>query len=96
MTTGPLYAPDNPGATTRYLGDPGIPKAWLATPYRTRQIEGGMRLIEQMGLSRAHRRLFLLIDGRRTVKDLVRLLTHEPGEVLRLLQDLERAGVIQI
>ena len=55
-----------------------------------------MRLIEQMGLSRTHRRLFLLIDGGRTVKELIRLMAHEPEAVQRLLQDLERAGVIQI
>ncbi len=94
MTTGPL--PNNAGTITRYLGGQRMPTAWLATPYRTRQIEEGMRLIEQMGLSRTHRRLFLLIDGRRAVKDLIRLMTHDPGEVVRLLQDLERAGVIQI
>ena len=55
-----------------------------------------MHLIEQMGLSRTHRRLFLLIDGGRTVKDLARLMAYEPEAVLRLLQDLERAGVIQM
>lgn len=54
-----------------------------------------MRLIEHMGLSRIHRRLFLLIDGGRTVKELIRLMAHEPEDVQRLLQDLERAGVIQ-
>lgn len=76
---------------------PRTSTAWqVATPYRTRPIEEGMHLIEQMGLSRTHRRLFLLIDGGRTVKDLVRLMAYEPEAVLRLLQDLERAGVIQI
>jgi hypothetical protein len=85
------------GKTTRELGGSGslVPTAWLATPYRTRHIEEGMRLIEHMGLSRIHRRLFLLIDGGRTVKELIRLMAHEPEDVQRLLQDLERAGVIQ-
>lgn len=72
------------------------PTAWLATPYRTRQIEEGMQLIERMGLSRTHRRLFLLIDGGRTVKELIRLMAHDPENVHRLLQDLQRAGVIQV
>lgn len=54
-----------------------------------------MHLIEQMGLSRAHRRLFLLIDGRRTPQELVRLMAQDPAEVYRLLKDLERAGVVQ-
>jgi len=91
---GPLY----PQTTGNITGArPRTPTAWLAaTPYRTRPIEEGMHLIEQMGLSRTHRRLFLLIDGGRTVKDLARLMAYEPEAVLRLLQDLERAGVIQM
>lgn len=84
--------------TTRNLGEARqpVPTAWLATPYRTRHIEEGMHLIEHMGLSRAHRRLFLLIDGGRTVKELIRLMSHDPEDVLKLLQELERAGVIQM
>jgi hypothetical protein len=84
-TTGNLRAPGQP-----------TPTAWLATPYRTRHIEEGMHLIERMGLSRTHRRLFLLIDGARTVKELIRLMAHDPENVQRLLQDLQRAGVIQV
>jgi uncharacterized protein DUF4388 len=72
-----------------------MPTIWGTTPFRTRHIEEGMRVIEQMGFSRAHRRLFLLIDGKRTLQDLVRLLTNESTEVYRLLKDLERAGVVQ-
>jgi hypothetical protein len=83
---------------TGNLRGPGqpTPTAWLATPYRTRHIEEGMYLIEHMGLSRTHRRLFLLIDGGRTVKELIRLMAHNPEDVQRLLQDLVRAGVIQV
>jgi Domain of unknown function (DUF4388) len=96
-STDPLYLQeDTVNKTTGNLGSDRTPSAWLAAPYRTRHIEEGMRLIEQMGLSRTHRRLFLLIDGRRPVKELIRLMTHDPGEVFRLLQDLERAGVIQV
>lgn len=84
--------------TTRDLGGTRqpTPTAWLATPYRTRHMEEGIHLIEQMGLSRTHRRLFLLIDGGRTVKELIRLMSHNPEDVQRLLHDLERAGVIQV
>jgi hypothetical protein len=59
-------------------------------------VEEGIYLIEQMGLSRTHRRLFLLIDGGRTVKELIRLMSHDPEDVQHLLHDLERAGVIQV
>lgn len=95
-TGGPLYPPQPRSRTTGNLGGNRnrIPTAWLATPYRTRHIEDGLHLIEQMGLSRAHRRLFLLIDGGRTVRELVRLMAQEPEAVQKLLQDLERAGVI--
>ncbi len=98
-STGPVYPQQN--MYTRITGNlrgprQPTPTAWLATPYRTRQIEEGMHLIEQMGLSRTHRRLFLLIDGGRTVKELIRLMAHDPQDVQRLLQDLERAGVIQV
>lgn len=99
-STGPIYSQQDISArTTGTLGSAGpprVPTAWLVTPYRTRHMEDGMHLIEQMGLSRTHRRLFLLIDGGRTVKELIRLMAHDPQDVLRLLQDLERAGVIQL
>ncbi|HEU5375060.1 MAG TPA: DUF4388 domain-containing protein [Ktedonobacteraceae bacterium] len=83
--------------TTGKLGGSGsFPLTqWMSTPFRTRYMEEGMHLIEQMGLSRAHRRLFLLIDGRRTPQELVRLMAQDPAEVYRLLKDLERAGVVQ-
>jgi hypothetical protein len=66
-----------------------------ATPYSTRSMTEAIKLIDALRLSRAHRRLYLLIDGKRTVMDLVRLMSHEPDEVKKLLQDLEHAGVIQ-
>lgn len=69
--------------------------AWITTPYRTRQLEEGLRLIERIGLSRAHRRLFLLVDGQRSGVELARLMAHEPEEVYKLLRDLQNAGVIQ-
>ncbi|HEY0752663.1 MAG TPA: DUF4388 domain-containing protein [Ktedonobacteraceae bacterium] len=83
--------PRNVESTRRF-----IPLDWLAIPYRTRQIEEGIHLIEHMGLSRTHRRLFLLIDGSRMVKELVRLMAHNPEEVQKLLQDLEHVGVIHL
>lgn len=95
---GPAYPQQNSFArTTGKLGGSGplIPTMWMTTPFRTRHMEEGIHLIEQLGLSRTHRRLFLLIDGRRTLQELVRLMAHEPAEVYRFLKDLERAGVVQ-
>src|SRR5207248_5266370 len=51
--------------------------------------------IERVGLSRAHRRLFLLIDGYRTIPELVRLMGRGEDEIKALLRDLEGADLIR-
>jgi hypothetical protein len=56
----------------------------------------GLQKIEQLGLSRAHRRLFLLIDGRRSAPDLARLMGRGKDEIDQLLQDLEQLAIIRI
>jgi Domain of unknown function (DUF4388) len=65
-------------------------------PYPTQQHDMALRLIEQQGLSRVHRQLFYLIDGRRSIVDLVRLTGKRGSELYKLLGDLERAHVIRI
>lgn len=64
-------------------------------PRRIRQAEEALRLLEQFGLSRTHRRLLLLIDGRRSTLELVRLMGRTQDDVQRLLSDLERIRVIE-
>jgi uncharacterized protein DUF4388 len=64
-------------------------------PSQVRSLEDAVLRIERMQLSRAHRRLFLLIDGHRTTTDLARLMGRRQVEVDALLQDLERADVIK-
>ena len=49
----------------------------------------------RFGLTRLHRQLFLLIDGQRSVSELILLIGHRTDEVDILLDDLERAGLIQ-
>ncbi|HEY7413890.1 MAG TPA: DUF4388 domain-containing protein [Ktedonobacteraceae bacterium] len=73
-----------------------IPTTGYFVPRPTRSPADGILLIERLGLSRTHRHVFLLIDGRRSIKELTRLIRHESRDVLKLLRDLERAGVIQI
>lgn len=51
--------------------------------------------IERSGLSRSHRRLYLLIDGQRSVDDLEPLIGRKAEEVRSMLHDLEWSGVIQ-
>jgi hypothetical protein len=67
-----------------------------AAPYPTKHLDAALRLIEQHGLSRVHRQLFYLVDGRRTIVDLVRLMRKSESEIYRLLGDLERAFIIRI
>ncbi|HEU5381096.1 MAG TPA: DUF4388 domain-containing protein [Ktedonobacteraceae bacterium] len=52
--------------------------------------------IDRAGLSRAHRHLYLLIDGHRTVLELVPLVGRRVEDVRNMLHDLEWLGVIQI
>jgi Domain of unknown function (DUF4388) len=67
-----------------------------AVPHAIVQHDVAFHKIEQRGLSRSHRRLFLLIDGQRSVSDLTRLMGKKEKEVSALLHDLERAAIIYI
>jgi len=55
-----------------------------------------LRGIEKRHLSRAHRHIFLLIDGKRSLGDLQRVTGRNSEEISRLLRDLEQAGLICI
>jgi hypothetical protein len=65
-------------------------------PYPTQHLDAALRLIEQQGLSRVHRQLLYLIDGRRSIVDLARVTRKRESELYRLLRDLEHAHVIRI
>jgi len=90
--TGPLYRFQQPDPTTH--GDLSLRPAIAA--YSKESMDAVMRILDQQGLSRTHRRLFLLIDGRRSIKDLATLIGRTPGETATMLADLERAGLIQL
>jgi hypothetical protein len=70
-------------------------KESLKIPKQLRPLEDAVQRIERMKLSRAHRRLFLLIDGHRNTADLARLMGRRQIEVIALLEDLERADVVK-
>lgn len=90
--TGPLGAEGNAaGMKTENMAGPV-----LTAPYRVRPIDASLRMMESRGLTRSHRHLFLLIDGQRSLAELVRLMGRSPNEVYDLLRDLEKIGVIQI
>lgn len=90
-------APANHGPITP--GGPGMDGASSnpaegGLPYPALPYDEALVWIERSGLSRAHRQLFLLIDGQRTKAELVRLTGRGEGEVYALLRDLEAVGVI--
>lgn len=64
-------------------------------PSRTCVAGEGMIKLQQAQLSRLHRHLYLLIDGKRSFTELVRLMNRQPGEVRQLLSDLARIGIVQ-
>lgn len=64
-------------------------------PRRTEQFLHELPDFESLGLSRAHRQLFLLIDGQRPVEHLAKLLGHPRQEILHLLADMERLELLR-
>jgi hypothetical protein len=72
------------------------PALAYGVPRATVELSEAAERIEQAGLSRAHRRLYLLIDGQRAAIELVPLLGKKAEEVRNMLQDLEWLGVIRI
>jgi hypothetical protein len=65
-------------------------------PYLIQDLDVALRFIEQQRLSRTHRQLVFLIDGRRSIVDLARLTGKKGRELYTLLGDLERAHVIRM
>ncbi len=66
-----------------------------SVPYRLLDVPDALAYIQRVGLSRLHRHVFLLLDGQRSLNDIVRLTNHPLREVQRLLSDLEQFGLIK-
>jgi hypothetical protein len=66
-----------------------------AMPYQARPLDVSLQLMAQLGFARAHRQLFLLVNGQRTSAEFARLMGRSQEEIEALLRDLERATVIQ-
>ena len=65
-------------------------------PHRSKLPDLALYLIKLKGLSRSHRRLFLLVDGMRALTELANLLNRDQLETLTLLYDLQEANCIII
>ncbi|WP_338247530.1 DUF4388 domain-containing protein [Dictyobacter halimunensis] len=68
----------------------------LQKPYRIPTSGNVLGYMEQLGLTREHRRLYMLIDGQRTTHELFALMGKNPEKILELLRDLERSGLIMM
>jgi hypothetical protein len=64
-------------------------------PYRVQQVNEVLPHFSSLGLTRAHRQLFLLIDGQRTTTKLMQLMGTRLDEIEVMLVDLERACLIR-
>jgi hypothetical protein len=64
-------------------------------PYCIRPLDDALRMIDNLGLTRAHRRILLLIDGQRSMIELGRLTGKTGRDIAEILRDLEQAAVIR-
>jgi hypothetical protein len=64
-------------------------------PFRLVQGPEALTYMTKAKLTRQHRHIFFLLDGQRTVDDLTRLTGNHITDILRLLADLERIGLIR-
>jgi hypothetical protein len=92
QSSSPSYNPVTPVPQT-YLAPTHQPTARI--PFRLLQGPEALGYIQRAGLSRLHRHIFFLLDGQRSADDLARLTGHQLIDILRLLADLERIGLIR-
>lgn len=93
MPLSPSYNPATPAPQT-YLASTHQPTT-THIPFRLLQGPEALSYIQRAGLSRLHRHIFFLLDGQRSADDLARLTGHQLIDILRLLADLERVGLIR-
>ena len=65
-------------------------------PVPIKPLNISLQMIEQMGLSRIHRQLLLLVDGQRSCAELARLTVRKPEELEKVIRDLERIEILQL
>jgi hypothetical protein len=87
-----ITAPLNQKSVMSNYAGSGIPSAF---PVLSQLGEATLQHPESMQLSRVHRRLLLLINGQRSIRELARLNVLSYKEVRSLLNDLEYAGFIK-
>lgn len=89
----PYYRQTPPGSTAANLpGAPALrPELLESVPYQT----GVADSIEQLPLDRRERMILLLVNGQRSMLDLVRLTHRSEREIYSVLHHLALLGLIQ-
>ncbi|QBD80942.1 DUF4388 domain-containing protein [Ktedonosporobacter rubrisoli] len=88
--TGPI-----PRVSSVRQGSGELPSVAMDAPQRLHQPNEVLPYFNNFGLSRTHRQLFLLIDGKRSAHDLMRLMGYPPDVIHAMLAELERVGLIR-
>lgn len=91
---------DRPPAYEFHPANPGMQDNLNRRPFPTiealESLDAVLSTFDRQGFTRVHRRLFLLIDGKRSTEELALLVSRTPNEIMPLLADLEQAGFIQL
>lgn len=100
LTPPPISAAEEENVTDRLVARANTDKlgteAGVRAPSVCMPLSEALTRIEQSGLSRTHRRLFLLIDGRRSEYELAALLGKKVEEMRDMLLNLEWLGTIHL
>lgn len=75
---------------------PPKPLSREVVPSRTEAYDQALQLMRVAEYSRIHHHMFLLVDGRRSVAELIRITGRREDDVARFLRDLERLHIIHI
>jgi Domain of unknown function (DUF4388) len=81
---------------TEALMVPPNPLSPDVIPSRTEAYDKALQLLKIAEYSRIHHHIFLLVDGHRSVGELIRLTGRRKDDVVKILRDLEKLHIIRI
>lgn len=93
--TGPVSTPPPRGNTPPEQSFAADSLAYLV-PQQAYTPQETLRFLDSQRLTRTHRHLLLLINGHRSIAELIRIMKRPESEVIHLLRDLEQATIIRM
>ena len=91
---GPMPSTGSLGSLGSLAGAPVSAQTLQRRPRRAPDVRDLIAVVSAYNLSRNHRTILLLADGEHTVLDLTRLSSKPVDEIVSLLADLERLGLV--